>query len=99
MVRKASTWPFGGARPHAVRTVGRHECSDATFRRAYRGVETLMPEQRRPHLDGVRGLAIALVLLAHVTGVNGAGLVGVLLFFVLSGYLITSLLLAEHSRS
>lgn len=53
---------------------------------------------RRPHLDGVRGLAIGLVLVAHVLGFNGAGLVGVLVFFVLSGYLITGLLLREHQR-
>lgn len=50
---------------------------------------------RMPALDGVRGLAILLVLVAHVFGLNGAGLVGVLLFFVLSGYLITSILLKE----
>jgi peptidoglycan/LPS O-acetylase OafA/YrhL len=53
---------------------------------------------RRPHLDGVRGLAITLVLVAHVLGLNGAGLVGVLVFFVLSGYLITGLLLRENDR-
>ncbi|MHA3835651.1 acyltransferase family protein [Terrabacter sp. AAH1] len=46
-------------------------------------------------LDGLRGLAILLVLLAHTVGLEGAGMVGVLIFFVLSGYLITSLLLAE----
>ena len=54
---------------------------------------------RVPGLDGLRGLAIALVLLAHVVGVEGAGLVGVLVFFVLSGYLITWLLLEEHERA
>lgn len=48
-----------------------------------------------PALDGLRGLAILLVLVGHVVGFNGAGLVGVLLFFVLSGYLITSILLKE----
>lgn len=48
-----------------------------------------------PALDGLRGLAILLVLVGHVFGFNGAGLVGVLLFFVLSGYLITSILLKE----
>jgi len=56
----------------------------------------ISPSVRRPQLDGVRGLAILLVLVAHVVGLNGAGLAGVLLFFVLSGYLITSLLLREH---
>ncbi|MEW1954384.1 acyltransferase [Terrabacter sp. NPDC080008] len=43
-------------------------------------------------LDGIRGVAILLVLLGHVVGFTGAGLVGVLVFFVLSGYLITSVI-------
>ena len=54
-----------------------------------------------PHLDGLRGLAIALVLLHHgqlLTSGSG-GTVGVTSFFVLSGYLITSLLLEEHART
>ena len=55
----------------------------------------------RPELDGLRGIAILVVLGAH-TGVpgfsSGGGGVGVTLFFALSGYLITSLLLAERER-
>jgi peptidoglycan/LPS O-acetylase OafA/YrhL len=49
-------------------------------------------------LDGVRGIAIGLVLVAHLTASRAefAGAAGVTLFFVLSGYLITSLLLAEY---
>lgn len=51
-------------------------------------------------LDGLRTLAIALVVLyhLHVPGF-GSGFVGVNVFFVLSGYLITTLLLGEHARS
>jgi peptidoglycan/LPS O-acetylase OafA/YrhL len=53
-------------------------------------------------LDGVRGLAIALVLLKHGlpdTFVPGGGIVGVDLFFVLSGFVITGTLLrrAQHN--
>src|SRR6187200_221732 len=52
---------------------------------------------RLPALDGLRGLAILLVMLGHspLPGVGAAGQVGVTLFFTLSGFLITALLLEE----
>jgi peptidoglycan/LPS O-acetylase OafA/YrhL len=58
---------------------------------------------RLPHiaaLDGIRALAVGGVLLYHggVTWVPG-GFLGVDVFFVLSGFLITSLLLAETRAS
>ena len=48
----------------------------------------------RPELDGLRGVAVLLVIGGHlyVPGLLGGGNVGVTLFFVLSGYLITSIL-------
>lgn len=50
-----------------------------------------------PALDGVRGVAILLVLAFHANLLPG-GWLGVDLFFALSGFLITGLLLAEHER-
>jgi len=52
-----------------------------------------------PGLDGVRAIAVAAVLLYHsdLAWMPG-GFLGVDLFFVMSGFLITSLLLAEVSR-
>lgn len=48
-----------------------------------------------PSLDGVRGLAILAVLTVH-SGLNHYGGAGVDVFFVLSGYLITGILLNER---
>jgi peptidoglycan/LPS O-acetylase OafA/YrhL len=54
----------------------------------------------RPGLDGLRALAVVGVLLYHA-GVHWVpgGFLGVDLFFVISGYLITSLLIAEVERT
>jgi peptidoglycan/LPS O-acetylase OafA/YrhL len=51
-------------------------------------------------LDGLRALSIVAVILFHaqVAGFDG-GFLGVEVFFVISGYLITSLLLAERERT
>src|SRR5918993_5931608 len=54
------------------------------------------PHEYRPHLDGVRAIAVYLVVLFHagVPGFEG-GFIGVDVFFVLSGYLVTQLLLRD----
>jgi len=74
-----------------------------------------VPEVVRKHmpaLDGLRGLAIALVLLHNLCGIDASGnhvlrvidsaltigWVGVQLFFVLSGFLITGILLDDRGK-
>jgi peptidoglycan/LPS O-acetylase OafA/YrhL len=65
---------------------------------------------RIPCLDGIRAVAISLVLISHLVGTSGFGVpaawhryldlgqLGVRIFFVVSGYLITTLLLDEHRK-
>ena len=51
-------------------------------------------------LDGLRGLALLAVLAYHVSPSTArGGFLGVETFFVLSGYLLASLLLDEHART
>ena len=54
----------------------------------------------QPALDGVRALAVAAVLLFHggISWMTG-GYLGVSVFFTLSGFLITSLLVQEHATT
>jgi peptidoglycan/LPS O-acetylase OafA/YrhL len=54
------------------------------------------PIPYRPDLDGLRAIAILLVMVTHTGLPTQAAAAGVTAFFVLSGYLITSILLSEE---
>ena len=65
---------------------------------------------RLPTLDGLRAVAVGIVMLSHVAHSGGAplwlaqparlltGEIGVLIFFTISGFIITHLLLREQAR-
>jgi peptidoglycan/LPS O-acetylase OafA/YrhL len=61
--------------------------------------------RRIPSLDGLRGLSILLVLCGHLSGIalpdafDKTATLGVTVFFVISGYLITGLLIRERERT
>jgi peptidoglycan/LPS O-acetylase OafA/YrhL len=68
-------------------------------------VDAARPEVRAPHserfpgFDGIRAVAVLMVLVSHSwRDVLRGGYIGVDLFFVLSGFLITTLLLRERAR-
>jgi peptidoglycan/LPS O-acetylase OafA/YrhL len=66
-------------------------------------------EHRVPSLDGLRALSILMVLLGHLSGTRGFQRIdlgignyahlGVTVFFVISGFLITSLLISEQAAT
>ena len=63
-----------------------------------------MPRVRRhmPQLDSLRAIAVSLVLFQHFAGVEWPmlnGRTGVILFFILSGFLITGILLDSRSAA
>jgi peptidoglycan/LPS O-acetylase OafA/YrhL len=60
-----------------------------------------MTRGRIPTLDGLRAVAILMVITSHATKgrIQALGRTGVLLFFALSGYLITTRLIDEYRKS
>ena len=58
----------------------------------------VIPDHYRPDIDGLRALAILLVVVYHYFGVLG-GYIGVDIFFVISGYLISLQIMTALDRA
>ena len=56
-------------------------------------------ENRRHDIQGLRALAVLVVIADHMFGWPSGGFVGVDVFFVISGFLITGLLLREYEST
>lgn len=53
-----------------------------------------------PHIDGIRAIAVIAVVLYHCElAIVSGGFVGVDIFFVISGYLVTKILVREHNST
>ena len=74
--------------------------SGADAARAERDREALRPTRYIPALDGLRALAVLLVVASHAAPAHLVpGGFGVTLFFFISGYLLTGQLAEEHRRT
>jgi peptidoglycan/LPS O-acetylase OafA/YrhL len=63
-------------------------------------MSTVAASSRMPALDGIRAIAVTAVLLYHADlAAFQGGFLGVDIFFALSGFLITRLLVAEHQAT
>ncbi|KON72133.1 hypothetical protein M768_16870 [Cellulosimicrobium cellulans F16] len=92
---RPGTIPAGVGRPtlEAPRVVG-HVRAPSSGRRPGRPT---VRYRRMPGLDGLRALAVVVVVAFHLAPATfPGGYVGVDVFFVLSGFLITTLLVREH---
>ena len=80
---------------HLVQVTGTHESAPCPVRSFRRGLG------RQPAFDGLRGVAWLVVFVAHANLIHdfAFGQVAMFVFFALSGFLITSLLVQEYTAT
>jgi peptidoglycan/LPS O-acetylase OafA/YrhL len=92
---------FGmGDSPQTLRTEEQRAPKQAVFPRFTFQSKLARSSQYRPDVDGLRALAVLPVVFFHteIPGFSG-GFVGVDIFYVISGYLITSIVAKDLSRA
>src|SRR6188474_2098432 len=100
MVRREWSAGHRGARARRLLRGGRPRVITAASGRCTNMAETgPILRGHRPALDGVRAVAVLAVLAYHTSIGLPGGFLGVDVFLVLSGYLITGLLLSEQSAT
>ena len=98
---RARSTPQGARAVHNEVLIGEREASGQRLQPSGDEAGTAPGDRRfRPDVQGLRAVAVALVVLfhAHVPGLGG-GYVGVDVFFVISGFVITGVLLREHAST
>jgi peptidoglycan/LPS O-acetylase OafA/YrhL len=97
---------LAGARSFAAKRTGSVQTVASVSDFRHSGLDPALPasgthgaQARLRPLDGIRGIGVLLVVAAHSMPFLGGGVLGVDVFFVLSGYLITHLLLTERART
>ncbi|TFD51672.1 acyltransferase, partial [Cryobacterium frigoriphilum] len=103
MMRSSSTRPPSAAGPTPSETDGSAVVLSSVAlveADAAPGTGVTLPAGRLAGLDGLRAIAVIAVVLFHLfPSLVPGGFIGVDIFFVISGFLITGLLVAEHERS
>lgn len=95
-----TTHHAGSTRTTALRAGGRHLANDEVDPGTRERTALQQNWTHQPALDGLRAIAVYLVVVFHsnISWASG-GFVGVDVFFVLSGYLVTNVLLNEWSQN
>lgn len=91
----ANTLPGGSAKGNPPFNQALHANCETSVTGTVAGMRRYVPS-----LDGIRAIAVIAVILYHIRiNLLPGGFLGVTLFFVLSGYLITTLLMSESSST